>query len=176
MNQKTGWLATVARVARNAVAVLGAVGLVGACDLKNIAELEPGVSTEADVKEKFGQPEAVWDGEDGAQVYEYNRQPEGVVNYMITIGPDGKLVGIAQVLTEANFDLVQPGMPMEQVRRMLGKPRKVTTYALKKETHYDWRYQPQSSTEMWIFSAVFNTDMRVVNTLRTPDPDIQNRR
>ena len=40
MNQQTGWLGAVARLARNALAVLGAVGLVGACDLKNIAELE----------------------------------------------------------------------------------------------------------------------------------------
>src|SRR5690606_9899139 len=68
------------RLGRLITAALAAVGLAGACDLQNIAELEPGVSTEADVREKFGAPEAVWDGADGLQIYEYNRQPEGVVN------------------------------------------------------------------------------------------------
>jgi hypothetical protein len=44
------------------------------------------------------------------------------------------------VLTPQNFEKVLPGMRMEQVRKMLGKPMKVTPYALKQETHYDWRY------------------------------------
>lgn len=66
------------RLGRLITAALAAVGFVGACDLQNIAELEPGVSTDADVREKFGPPEAVWEGADGAQIYEYNRQPEGV--------------------------------------------------------------------------------------------------
>ena len=155
-------------------AIALSLGLV-ACDLQNIAELEPGVSTEADVREKFGQPEAVWDGEDGAQVYEYNRQPEGVVNYMITIGPDGRLLKISQVLTVENFARVQPGMSMEQVRRLLGKPRATTTYALKGETHYDWRFQPANSTEMLLFTAVFNSDLRVVRTMTGRDPDLERR-
>ena len=102
-NTRSAWW----RLGRLITGVLAAVGFVGACDLQNIAELEPGVSTEADVREKFGQPEAVWDGEEGAQIYEYNRQPEGVVNYMITIGPDGVLVKVSQVLTEENFAMAE---------------------------------------------------------------------
>ncbi|MBL0943052.1 MAG: outer membrane protein assembly factor BamE [Hydrogenophaga sp.] len=163
------------RLGRLITATLAAVGFVGACDLQNIAELEPGVSTEADVREKFGQPEAVWDGADGAQVYEYNRQPEGVVNYMITIGADGVLVKVAQVLNEETFAQVQPGMAMEQVRRLLGKPRKVQTYALSGETHQDWRFQPKGGTEPMLFSVAFNRDLRVIKTGTMPDPDLQKR-
>ena len=122
------------------VALTAVALLLAACDAKNISELEEGVSTEADVRERFGAPEAVWDGEDGAQIYEYNRQPAGHVNYMITIGPDGRMAALRQVLTERNFARVLPGMAMEEVRRMLGKPMKITTYELKRETHYDWRY------------------------------------
>jgi hypothetical protein len=76
----------------------------------------------------------------GARTFEYNRQPQGQVNYMITIGADGKMSALRQVLTPQNFEKVLPGMRMEQVRKMLGKPMKVTPYALKQETHYDWRY------------------------------------
>lgn len=163
------------RLGRMFTAALAAVGFVGACDLQNIAELEPGVSTDADVREKFGQPEAVWEGADGAQIYEYNRQPEGVVNYMITIGADGVLVKVSQVLTEENFAQVQPGMAMEQVRRLLGKPRKVQTFPLNGATSQDWRFQPKGQTEPMIFSVAYDRDLRVIRTGTMPDPDLQRR-
>jgi hypothetical protein len=152
---------------------LGLAGLLAACDPQNISELEEGVSTEADVRERFGAPEAVWEGEDGAQIYEYNRQPAGHRNYMITIGPDGKMAALRQVLNPRTFAQVQPGMPMEAVRRMLGKPMKVTNYPLKRETHYDWRYLEGSSNDTSrIFTVVFNADLKVVSTLSTRDPDL----
>ncbi len=157
--------------------LLAAVLLLTACDVKNISELEEGVSTEADVRERFGVPEAVWDGEDGAQIYEYNRQPAGHVNYMITIGPDGRMAALRQVLTERNFAQVKPGMAMEEVRRMLGKPMKVTTYDLKRETHYDWRYlDGVNQSDSKVFTAVFDTDLRVISTMSVPDPDLDRNR
>jgi outer membrane protein assembly factor BamE (lipoprotein component of BamABCDE complex) len=148
--------------------------LLAACDPQAISELEEGVSTEADVRERFGAPEAVWDGADGAQIYEYNRQPAGHTNYMITIGADGKMSALRQVLSPRNFAQVQPGMMMEEVRRMLGKPMKVTTYALKRETHYDWRFMDGPNTsDSQIFTAVFNSDFKVVSTGSVSDPALQ---
>ena len=153
---------------------LGALSLVvllAACDVQNISELEEGVSTEADVRERFGAPEAVWDGADGAQVYEYNRQPAGYQNYQITIGADGKMTALRQVLTPRNFADVVPGMPMEAVRRMLGKPMKITAFDLKRETHYDWRYHDgPNDSDSRIFTVVFDTDFRVVSTGSVRDP------
>lgn len=159
------------------VVLLVVASVLAACDVKNISELEEGVSTEADVRERFGAPEAVWDGEDGAQIYEYNRQPAGHVNYMITIGPDGRMQALRQVLTERNFARVLPGMPMEEVRRMLGKPMKITSYALKRETHYDWRYLDGSNqSDSKVFTAVFDPDLRVVKTMTVSDPDLERNR
>lgn len=147
--------------------------LMTACDQQAIGELEEGVSTEEDVRERFGQPEAVWDGPDGAQVYEYNRQPAGYQNYQITIGPDGKMAALRQVLTERNFALILPGMPMEEVRKLLGKPMKITTYDLKKETHHDWRYRDgPNESDSKVFTVIFNPDMRVLSTLSVRDPDL----
>jgi len=151
------------------------LSLVG-CDPQRIAELEEGVSTEADVRARFGEPEKIWDAADmaeipqpgaaaapGARTFEYNRQPQGSVNYMITIGADGKMSALRQVLTPRNFEQVLPGMRMEQVRKMLGKPMKITPYALKQETHYDWRYlNPPSSSR--IFTVVFDADLKVKST------------
>ena len=145
------------------------LGLV-ACDSKRISELEEGVSTEADVRRLFGQPENIWDGPGGSRVFEYNRQPEGARNYMIGIGPDGRMTALRQVLTPANFARVQPGMAMEQVRRMLGKPMKVTPYPLKRETIYEWRWLDGVNTAM-IFSAVLDADLRVLRTGSMRDPE-----
>jgi hypothetical protein len=147
-----------------------------ACDRQRIAELEEGVATEADVKARFGVPEKVWLDRDmasipmpgpaaapGARTLEYNRQPEGKVNYMITIGADGRMSALRQVLTLRNFSQVLPGMPMEQVRKMLGRPAKVTPYPLQRQTHYDWNYLNPPSTGM-IFSVVFDQDLKVVGS------------
>lgn len=161
------------RGVRGVLALVGLGSLLAACDPQNISELEEGVSTEADVRERFGAPEAVWDGEDGAQVYEYNRQPAGHTNYMITIGPDGKMAALRQVLNPRTFAQVTPGMPMETVRRMLGKPMKITPYELKRETHYDWRYLDGANAEdAKVFTVVFDPDLRVVSTMSTRDPDL----
>lgn len=142
-----------------------------ACDTQRIAELEEGVATEADVRARFGEPEKIWDAPNGGRTFEYNRQPAGAKNYMITIGTDGKMSGLRQVLTPENFAKVQPGMMMEDVRKMLGKPMKVTPYALKNETHYDWRYMDGvNSADSKIFTAVFNADLRVVSTGSMRDP------
>ena len=153
--------------------VLALAAGLAACDQQAINELEEGLSTEADVRERFGAPEAVWDGPDGAQIYEYNRQPAGYQNYQITIGADGKMAALRQVLNARNFALIQPGMMMEEVRRSLGKPMKVTPYELKQETHYDWRYRDgPNEGDAKIFTVIFNPDMRVISTLSVRDPDL----
>ena len=150
-------------------------GLAG-CDPQRIGEREEGVATEADVRTRFGEPEKIWDAADmarlplpgaaaapGARTFEYNRQPAGNVNYMITIGPDGKMSALRQVLAPQNFAQVLPGMPMETVRKMLGKPLKVTPYVLQQTVHYDWRYLNPPTTTM-IFTVVFDRDLKVVST------------
>ena len=149
-------------------AVAAALALAG-CDPQRISELEEGVATEADVRAKFGQPEQVWDGPGGAKIFEYNRQPAGQKNYMITIGPDGRMSALRQVLNPGNFARIQPGMMMEDVRKLLGKPMKITPYDLKREIAWDWRFMEPPSTAM-VFTVWFNPDMRVVRSGSAPDP------
>ena len=162
MKQLQGW-----RIGTAIGCLAAAIGLA-ACDSKNIGELEEGVSTEADVRARFGQPENIWDGAGGARVFEYNRQPAGQKNYMITIGTDGKMSALRQVLTPENFAKVQPGMMMEDLRKMLGKPAKVTPYALRRETEWEWRWvQPPNSS--MVFTATLNDDQRVVRSGSSPD-------
>jgi hypothetical protein len=147
--------------------MLGALLALAGCDNQAIGELEEGVSTEADVRERFGPPENVWDAPDG-RVFEYNRQPQGQKNYMITIGPDGRMSALRQVLTPENFAKVRPGMAMEDLRKLLGKPAKVTRYALKRETEWDWRWLQPPNSPM-VFTAVLDDDQRVLRSGSSPD-------
>ena len=150
------------------------LALLAGCDPQRISELEEGVSTEADVVARFGPPEKVWDAPNGGRTFEYSRQPEGHQNYFITIGSDGKMSALRQVLTPANFARVQPGMAMETVRRALGKPAYVTPYPLKRETHYDWRYlDGANQSDAKLFTVVFDSDLRVVGSGSVTDPNLQ---
>ena len=163
----------------SAIAARAVVGaallLLGGCDPQRISELEEGVATEADVRARFGQPEQVWDGADGARIFEYDRQPSGQKNYMITIDREGRMTALRQVLNPANFARVQPGMMMEEVRRLLGKPAKAVTYSLKNETAWDWRYLEPPNTSM-VFTVWFNPDLRVTRTATAPDPQAMENR
>ena len=160
----------------SAAAAISALALLlAACDPQRISELEEGVATEADVRARFGQPEQVWDGPGGAKILEYNRQPAGQKNYMITIGTDGRMTALRQVLHPGNFAKIQPGMMMEDVRKLLGKPARVTPYALKNETAWDWRYVEPPNTPL-VFTVWFNADMRVVRSGSAPDPQAEQNR
>jgi len=146
-------------------AVFGLLTLAG-CDAQRVRELEEDVSTEVDVRDRFGAPENIWQEADGARTFEYNRQPAGHQNYMITIGPDGRMRSLRQVVAPHVFEQVRAGMTQQDVRRMLGKPAKRTTYDLKRETDWDWRYVEPPTTEM-LFTVTFDPDGRVLRTGRT---------
>ena len=142
--------------------------LLAGCDPQRISELEEGVATEADVRARFGEPVAIYTEENGARTFEYPRQPAGQVNYMITIGADGKMSALRQVLKPSNFAKVEPGWDKAQVRRLLGLPAKTMTYELKSEEVWDWRFA--DGQEAKLFSVTFDRDGRVTSTATTPDP------
>jgi outer membrane protein assembly factor BamE (lipoprotein component of BamABCDE complex) len=149
--------------------VLAALAGVAGCDQKRIAELEEGVSTEVDVRAKFGEPAAVYAEEGGARTFEYPRQPEGQVNYMITIGADGKMSALRQVLKEASFVKVVPGMDKTQLRRLLGRPAKTQVYELKQEEVWDWYFRQENNANK-VFSVTLDKNGLVQSAATAADP------
>ena len=108
--------------------LLAAVMALFGCDAQRIAKLEEGVSTEADVRKQFGDPVDVVAAPDGSRTLEYPRQPEGWTNYFITIGPDGKMSALRQVLAEPYFAKVKAGMDKAEIAKLLGRPAKRQSY------------------------------------------------
>ncbi|MBA3997140.1 MAG: hypothetical protein C0466_08215 [Candidatus Accumulibacter sp.] len=134
-----------------------------ACDSVNLKELKPGVSTAVEVRDRMGPPTMEWKEADGSLVWEYPRTPEGVVNYMIVIGPDSVLREVRQVLTEENFARIAPGMSREEVRRRLGKPAHELHFPLRKEYVWDWKTKSEPTMDTF-FNVHFDEDGRVVKT------------
>lgn len=132
----------------------------GGCDQQRIDQLQENVSTEADVRARLGEPARIWPEADGAQTLEYPRQPEGRVNYMVTIGPGGTMTALRQVLTPENFARVQPGMEPLAVRRLLGQPAREVTYDHSRETDWDWKWLDMRTRPM-VFTVHFGADGRV---------------
>ncbi len=141
------------------------------CDNDRIAQTEEGFTTESEVIAKWGPPENVWINAQGERVLEYNRQPEGTANYMITVGADGKVVSLRNALTRQNFAQIQPGMMMEDVRKLLGRPAKTVPYALKKETVFEWRWREGTGGAPFRrFIVTADSDWKVKSTADVEEP------
>jgi 2-polyprenyl-6-methoxyphenol hydroxylase-like FAD-dependent oxidoreductase len=174
-NRQTLWQAILRGVPMRALKGLvmmslfgGLLALVG-CDPQKIAKLEEGVATEADVRAQFGEPHATYSETDGGKTFEYSRQPEGQVAYMITIGADGKMSALRQVLKPAEFAKVTPGLDKAAVRRALGKPAKTARYELKPdEEHWEWRWL--DGQVPMVFTVTYDRDGRVTATAVADDP------
>jgi hypothetical protein len=146
--------------------VIVLLGLTG-CDAQRISELEEGIATEADVRQRFGEPATIYDEPGGARTFEYPRQPEGQRNYMITIGVDGMMSALRQVLKAENFALIVPEMGQDEVKRILGRPAKKQFFERFQQEVWDWRFL--DGTQSKIFSVTYNTQGRVVKTDMTDD-------
>ncbi len=141
--------------------------LLGGCD--RVDRLEEGVSTEAHVRQQFGEPVTVTVAPDGTRTLDYPRQPEGWTNYLIQIGPDGKMSSLRQLLNPDNFARIKPGLTREQVRQLLGRPAKTTPYALRQQEVWDWRFKENGQTSR-LFSVTFDAAGQVLGTGMGDDP------
>lgn len=130
-------------------------------------ELQAGKSTAAEVRQKMGEPAMVW-REGGGEVWEYPFTPQGTRNYMITIGADGIVAGIDQVLTEQNFARVRAGMRRDEIRRLLGKPASMQVFAGRGEEVWDWKMATPFPAETR-FNVHFDRNGVVTMTSKTED-------
>jgi outer membrane protein assembly factor BamE (lipoprotein component of BamABCDE complex) len=150
-----------------AIFLLG-IALLAGCDPQRVATLEEGVSTEVDVRKQFGDPVTVTVAPDGTRVLDYPRQPEGWTNYVIKIGPDGKMSSLRQLLNEDNFARIKPGMAAQQVRDALGRPAQQQRFDLKKEEVWSWRFKPVNESRL--FTVTFGPEGKVITTAMADDP------
>ena len=132
--------------------------LVG-CDRVATGELQAGQSTVADLKLKMGEPASV-NREGDKEIWEYPLGPEGVRTYMMTINTQGTVEKIDQVLVDANFKRIVPGMTITEVRRILGRNSKEQRFGMSPNelTH---KYKFNTGSEDQYFDVTYSAEGRV---------------
>ena len=156
--------AKVSKTLRGALAVgffSTMLTLVG-CDCVATGELQAGQSTVADTKLKMGEPASV-NREGDKEIWEYPLGPEGTRPYMMTVNAQGTLEKIDQVLTDANFKRVTPGMTITEVRRILGRNSKEQRFGMT-PTELTHKYKFNNGTEDLYFDVTYTADGRVKET------------
>ena len=115
--------------------------VLAACASYSGAGLRPGEARLEDVVRLMGQPAMRWQDPDGSIQLAYPRGPAGIHTFMVKLGPDGRLQSNANVLDEAGFARIRPGMTQEQVLRVLGPPdySRTAYFKARDELVWDWR-------------------------------------
>ena len=150
------------QISLKAVTVMGLFStllvMVG-CDRVATGELQVGQSTVADMKLKMGEPASVY-REGDKEVWEYPLGPEGVRTDMMTVNAHGGLEKVDQVLVDANFKRIQPGMTITEVRRILGRNSKEQRFGMTPNelTH---KYKFNANNEDQYFDVTYNAEGRV---------------
>jgi hypothetical protein len=162
--QRSGMAKSPRRAIRGVLAVglfSTILALVG-CDRVATGELQAGQSTVADLKLKMGEPASV--SRDGdKEIWEYPLGPEGVRTYMMTVNAQGTIEKIDQVLTDANFKRIQPGMTIIEVRRILGRNSKEQRFGMS-PTELTHKYKFNNGVEDQYFDVTYTADGRVKET------------
>ncbi len=127
----------VSRVAASGVAG-GAAALMG-CAVLAPASAPLGTPIAEVRRGPFG-PTGEYPRLGGGTRLEFAQGAFGKQTWMMDFDAQGRLVSKEQVLTEANFALVKPGMPGSAVQTLLGRPANVFSVQRQKLRVWNYRY------------------------------------
>ncbi len=142
-------------IAAAASAVVAAT--LPACDYVNLKEIKPGVTTQAEVRSRMGEPGFIHWNDDGTATWEYARQPNGTSCSMISFGPDHIVRQVEQVLNDVNYGKGLVGMSKDDVRRLLGAPASKVVFDNLGEEIWEWRIEGMPPMEETYFMVHFDT-------------------
>jgi len=139
--------------------------LLAACASYGPGNLQSG-ATEAQIRERMGEPAERVALAGGGTRLDYARGPMGKHTYRIELDAAGRLASVRQLLNESNFDALPLDVPALEVRNRLGPPS---------EHQVGWRgvgevwfYRYESPFCRWFL--VWLVDGRVREMAYTEDP------
>ena len=97
----------------------------------------PGMASSA-VAERVGKPSTVGKLVDGGAYWDYSRQP--FYTDRVSFGPDDRVREVRNLLTEANFENLRPGMTLQEVVATVGPPFVFNKYG-NGTTVWSYRYK-----------------------------------
>lgn len=118
----------------------------------NGSDIRPGTSR-AEVVARMGPPTRVLPLPGGERL-QYSLQPFGRWMWAVDLDARGQVVQAGQMLTEANFNRIQPGWTREQVERDFGPPAWTERVASWNGTVMTYRWRDIVNTDMFYFVYV----------------------
>lgn len=100
---------------------------------------QPG-QTLAELQQGLGPPTGRYTLPDGSTRLEFATGPYGRTTWMADLDAEGRVKAAQQVLNEASFLAVRPGMAREELLRTLGRPGEVYGLARNRGEYWTWRY------------------------------------
>ena len=145
--------------------------LLGALMLASCGHLLPGRVAlgqgEAEVLAAAGQPTARHALPSGGTRLEYATGPMGRETWMFDIDAQGRVVGIEQVLADAQFLALQPGISREELLRTLGRPGERRSGG--RQGGEVWSYRYPNNDCLW-FQVSLDDEGRVLSGTYGNDP------
>jgi len=139
---------------RLALALAASALLLAACaNPWNSVNIAPG-ATRDQVIERAGQPVAVVPLPGGGQRLQYTLQPLGRYAFAVDLDAAGRVVSTRQVLTEANFQRIEPGRwTVADVQREFGPPAQIDGVASWNGPVWTYRWRDLGNNDMfyWIY-------------------------
>ncbi|MEO6031875.1 MAG: hypothetical protein ABIP61_08250 [Burkholderiaceae bacterium] len=150
---------------------LAVIGLIGALSSGGCASWSPGavpLGTPIDtVRARIFAPTGEYPLPDGGTRLEFAQGSFGKLTYMLDFDSKGILTASDQVLDEAHFAKIVPGMSGAEVRSRLGRPANLMWLAWQKLEVWNYRYFEGDC--VW-FQVSINQAGRVTDTGNGPDP------
>jgi hypothetical protein len=134
---------------RKFISVLAAL-LVSACATPfNGFDVQPGAARDA-VIARMGPPTRIVPLPDGERL-QYSLQPFGQYAWMVDVDRAGKVVRARQVLTEQDFNRIQPGWTRADVEREFGPPALVDGVSSWPGPVLTYRWKDRVGSDMFYF-------------------------
>src|SRR6185436_19126489 len=121
---------------------------LAACASYSGRGLQPGVSSEDEVRRTMGPPALELANPDGSRQLAYPRGPLGTETFMVRIGRDGLVQGMDQVLRDETFYRIVPGITKDDVLRLIGPPSEIMEFPRLQQVSWEYRYQ-----DSWGYTA-----------------------
>jgi hypothetical protein len=101
---------------------------------------------------------------------EFPRGPAGKHTWFVYLDASGRVSRSEQVLTEKNFNLINPDMTQAQVRQLLGRPSAVQ--GLARERGMVWNYRYENNSCLW-FQVELSLEQQVRSAGYGEPPECQ---
>ena len=138
---------------RSLLEVVAAALLVSGCAALEPPSFPAGTAM-SEVESRMGKPKAIVKAPDGDTVWQYPSGPVGQTTYMVRFGLDQRTRSVYQALTLGQFAKIQPGVPRDEVRLLLGPPAETMFFSRMNEEVWSYHYQAAAAD-----NRIFNVNL-----------------